>query len=69
MNCVTVAMGFGKDVVSGYLRLIKTLYFRLCFRLFCTWIYIRVPRLTLQRCRDLIRHRSLVSINVGQQMG
>lgn len=41
-------MVFDTEDLSGYLDLLKTLYFRLSFWLFCTWIYIHVPKLTLQ---------------------
>lgn len=68
INCVIVTMGFDKEDLSGYLHLHRTLYFRLSFWLFCTWIYVHVPKLPLQRCKGLIEHHLPMSINVHQQM-
>lgn len=68
INCVIVTMVFDTEDLSGYLDLLKTLYFRLSFWLFCTWIYIHVPKLTLQLWMDLLQHRLFMSINVHQQI-
>lgn len=68
INCVVV-MDFGKEDLNWVFWICSRPFFSgYPFGFFCSWIYIHVPRLTLQLWKDLIHHCLLLSINVHQQI-